>query len=71
MKKTRKNFEKKLNSQLQPMTDLSSVDPIFDQYQYLCSRKKLENAIHNGTVGSLIRKHDPILFSVLFNEWKR
>jgi len=72
MKKTRRNYEKKLNTELQPMTDLSSdVDLIFDEYQYLCSNVKLENAIHRGTVGTLIRRYDPILFSVGYKEWKR
>lgn len=73
MTRTKKGFEEKLNNDYREWT----VEEIIEHFVYLtierkgprCTMNKLERSARENTMGALIRKYDPILFSVGYHEW--
>lgn len=75
MKKTFKQYELYLNAFHSEHYDFETMK---DNFIYLTnktrgkhiSEKTLIKAYYNKTLGSLLRKYDPIAFRVGFNEWQ-
>ena len=76
MKKTLKNYEIYLNEY---HAEHYSTETLNDNFGYLTNKnrdkhvsgKGLLTAYYNKTLGTLLRKFDPIAFRVGFNEWSR
>lgn len=76
MKKTKKVYEAHLNA---AYADAYSLYEAIDNFEYMCNRSRSRatttNAIHvahtNHTLGTLLRKYDPIAFNVGFREWEK
>lgn len=74
-RKTKKNFEIHLN---QLYADLYTQEQALDNFLYLANRSRVNCTTSNGinaafanhTLGTLLRKYDPIAFNVQYNEWK-
>lgn len=56
MKKTKKEYENYLNE----------IGLSLDEDRFIIGGKK-----RNGKYGAMLRKHDPIAFSVGYNDWRR
>lgn len=56
MKKTKKEYEKYLNE----------IGLSLDEDHFIIGGKK-----RKGKYGTMLRKHDPIAFSVGYNDWRR
>lgn len=75
MKKNKKNYETHLN---ELYADAYSQEQAHDQFRYLANRTRgnyttstnIINAYANHTLGSLLRRYDPIAFNSGFNDWK-
>ena len=75
MKKTKKSHEQYLN---ELYADMFSQEQAHDEFRYLCNKSRgnyttssnIINAYANHTLGSLLRKYDPVAFNSSFNEWK-
>lgn len=59
--------------------DTYSRDQAFDNFEYLTNKKRMNfimpwnlwNHIDRGTLGTLLRKYDPIAFNVSYGEKRR
>lgn len=69
MKKTRENYERYLNNLYADCYGLEQVQELFEHFK--CRKSTIINAYHNHTIGSLMRRHDPIQFNVGYGEWSR
>lgn len=75
MKKTKKAYEQHLNASY---ANAYSLGEALENFSYLSSKKglkttsnRIQTAHNNHTLGSLLRKLDPIAFNTGFNDWKR
>jgi hypothetical protein len=72
MKKTKAAFEKHLN---ELYADIYSFSQAHDQFSHFKNGKITEREIYqaynNHSLGTLLRKCDPVAFNVGFNEWKK
>lgn len=64
---TRKRYEIYLNEVL----SVCPFDSVGDAYGYLAPHYSLRRAYDEGRLGSLIRKSDPLLFNMNYNEYRR
>ena len=72
-KYTRIKHEKHLNELYK---DMYSRDQAYDEFQYLCNKERMHfimpwnlwNYIDRGTMGTLLRKYDPIAFNTSYND---
>jgi len=64
---TRKRYEMYLNEVLS-VCPFESVEGV---YGYLAPHYSLRRAYDEGRLGSLIRKSDPLLFNMNYNEYRR
>jgi len=76
MKQTKKAYEEYLN---QLYTDIFSASSAEDEFGYLTNKsrgkatniKTIADAHTNHSLGSLLRKFDPVAFNAGFNDWKK
>jgi len=72
MNKTKKKYEQYLNALL---SDTYSMNQAVDNYSYFKGGKIRETSLisahANRTLGTLLRRYDPICFQVGYNEWSR
>lgn len=68
IKYTKQAYEKHLNAII---IDHYSESQALDTFHHLGAKEVISRNYHNRTLGTLLRRKDPVQFEVNFNEWCR